>query len=156
MSADKGYRYALALVDVAARYKDVRSIKTKSSSEVAAGFRDIYKRDKYLDYPKQIGMDKGKEFYGEVTTLFKEHNTVIYRSHGLTSIVERFNKTLAERLFNYQYHEEMKKLGTRNTEWIKQLPHVVRDINESYTRMIGKSPVKAMSEEGSIIIKTLL
>ena len=31
LSSDKGYKYALAVVDVATRYKDVRPIKTKKS-----------------------------------------------------------------------------------------------------------------------------
>ena len=44
----------------------------------------------------------------------------------------------------------MEKVGIRNTEWMKQIPHVAKGINESYTRMIGVFPVKAITKENPI------
>ena len=38
-------------------------------------------------------------------------------------IVERVNRTLAERLFSYQYEKEI-QTQKRNREWVKRLPDV--------------------------------
>ena len=56
-------------------------------------------------------VDKGSEFYGEVIRLMDKNDTKIKRGdpsqHRSQEIVERFNKTLAEKLFSYQYYKEM-------------------------------------------------
>ena len=43
--------------------------------------------------------------------------------------VERFNKTLAERLFSYQYENEI-QTQKRNREWVKRLPDVIKALNK--------------------------
>jgi len=54
--------------------------------------------------------------------------------------VERFNRTLAERLFGHQYAVEMLlPSGQRSTAWIKRLPDVVAALNGEVTRLIGKN-----------------
>ena len=49
---------------------------------------------------------------GVVTKTLKDHSTKVRRAeaeyHRGQSIVERFNKTLAERLFGYQYWKEFR------------------------------------------------
>ena len=45
-----------------------------------------------------------------------------HRSQG---IVERFNRTLADRLFSYQYHKELENPSKRNREWVSRLQNVV-------------------------------
>ena len=68
--------------------------------------------------------------------------------HRDQAIVERFNRTLAERLFGHQYAVEMQlSSGQRSTEWVKRLPAVVSAINNEVTRLIGKKPVKAIKEK---------
>ena len=39
---DKGYNYALTVVDCASRYKAARVLRSKSSAEVLENFIDIY------------------------------------------------------------------------------------------------------------------
>ena len=39
-------------------------------------------------------------------------------------IVERFNRTLAEKLFGFQYAVEMNLPSGRSTAWVKRLPEV--------------------------------
>ena len=64
-------------------------------------------------------------------------------------IVERFNRTLAERLFGHQYAQEMwLPSGQKSSEWVVRLPTVVAALNEEVTRLTGKMPkdaIKAMS-----------
>ena len=45
-----------------------------------------------------------------------------HRSQG---IVERFNRTLADRLFSYQYHKELEDPSKSNREWVSMLQNVV-------------------------------
>ena len=57
--------------------------------------------------------------------------------------MERFNRTLAERLFDYQYHRELAEPGTCNKEWVLRLPEVV--LNNEVPRLTGKKPSLAIS-----------
>lgn len=70
------------------------------------------------------------EFMGAVTKLTKEIGTFIRCGrvdiHRDQVIVERFNRTLAERLFGHQYAVEMRlSKGQRSSEWVVRLPAAV-------------------------------
>ena len=67
---------------------------------------------------------------GAVTKLMKENGTTIRYGrvdiHPDQVIVERFNRTLAERLFGHQYTVEMRlSKGQRSSEWVVRLPAAV-------------------------------
>ncbi len=64
--------------------------------------------------------------------------------HRGQGIVERFNRTLAERLFGYQYPQELSNPGTRNEEWVLRLPEVIKALNNEVTRLTGKKPSAAI------------
>ena len=72
--------------------------------------------------------------------------TEIYRDQA---IVERFNRTLAERLFGHQYAAEMLPEGLRSTAWVKRLPEVVSALNNDVTRLTGKKPAVAIKEKAA-------
>jgi hypothetical protein len=146
----KLYKYALSVVDVASRYKVAEPLSSKDSSEVAAALAKIYKRGP-MKWPKVLQVDPGREFMGSVSQLLAKHNVVVRRgapgeegAHRGQSIVERFNRTLAERLFGHQYAQELADPSTRSTEWVARLPAVVAALNREVTRMIGKKPVEAI------------
>ena len=105
---------------------------TKNSKEVAQAFQWIYENIP-LTYPKTLIIDSGKEFYGNTTKLME-------------GIVERFNRTLADRLFSYQYHKELEDPSKSNREWVSRLQSVVSALNNEKTRLIGMKPVDAIKE----------
>ena len=117
----KTYKYALVLIDVASRYKDAEPLTSKNSSEVASAFGTIYSRK--LQWPQKIIIDPGREFMGDVTSLFEKHKVTIQRSeagnHRAQAFVERTNRTLAEKLFSHQYAQEM-ILSDRSRIWVKR------------------------------------
>ena len=115
----KIFKYALTVVDVASRFKAAEPLTSKDSSEVSKAFQKIYKGP--LKWPKILQVDPGREFMGDVTKEMSKHETRIRRGnpnvHRDQGIVERFNRTLGERLFSFQYSQEMNfKSGERSTE----------------------------------------
>ena len=116
----KIYKYTLTVVDVASRYKEVEPLTSKDSDGVAKAFQSIYRRSP-LTWPQMLQVDPGREFIGGVTKEMEKHRTYIRRGrteiHRDQAIVERFNSTLAQRLFGHQYAVEMLlPEGKRSTE----------------------------------------
>ena len=161
----KTYKYALTVVDVASRYKEAEPLATKESAEVAKAFSTIYKR--VLRWPKLLQVDPGREFMGEVNKLMKSKNVQIRRGekalHRSQAIVERFNRTLAEKLFGHQYAQEYlsaaasskssnarsssrssTRSSSRSREWVARLPDVINSLNKESTRLTGKTPLEAI------------
>ena len=60
--------------------------------------------------------------------------------------MERFNRTLAYRLFSYQYHKELEDPSKSNREWASRLQNVVSTLNNEKTRLIGMKPVDAIKQ----------
>ena len=91
-----------------------------------------------------LQVDPGREFMGAVTKEMEKHKTYIRRGraeiHRDQAIVERFNLTLAERLFRHQYAVEMRlPEGQRSTAWVERL-------NNEVTSLIGMKPAVAIKE----------
>ena len=123
---------------------------SRDSSEVSKAFQKIYKGP--LKWPKILQVDPGREFMGDVTWEMTKHETGIRRGnvnvHRDQGIVERFNRTLGERLISFQYSQEMNlKSGERSREWVKRLPEVVKALNNETTRLTGKKPIDAIKEK---------
>ena len=145
------YKYALTVVDVASRYKEAEPLADKSATEVAAALGRIYKRGP-LTWPRLLQVDPGREFMGAVNQLLAKHNVSVRRgrvdTHRDQGIVERFNRTLAERLFGAQYAQEMllaaRGSSARSSEWVRALPDVVAALNDEVTRLTGKKPKDAI------------
>ena len=159
----KVFKYALTVVDVASRYKEAQPLSSKESAEVAKAFASIYKRGS-LTWPKLLQVDPGREFMGDVNKVMKSKSVQIRRGekglHRAQGIVERFNRTLAERLFGHQYAQEIlleSRMGVgaspqRSVEWVARLPAVVKALNNEPTRLIGKKPAEAIKME-SVVAK---
>ena len=88
---------------------------------------------------------------GAVTKEMEKHKTNI--QHGRTeidreeAIMERFNCTLAERLFRNQYADETwLPEGQRFSKWVIWLSAMVSALNGEVTSLTGKKPAKAIKE----------
>ena len=118
-------------MDVASRHKGSYQLATKYSKEVAQAFQWLYENTP-LTYPKTLIIDDGKKFYGDATKLMEKHDVIIQRGgpsqHRSQGIMERFNRTLADRLFSYQYHKELEDPSKINREWVSRLKNVVSDL----------------------------
>ena len=72
------YKYILAGIDAASRYKVARPLKTKQARDVAEMIADIYKVGP-LTYPKIFQCDNGSEFKEDVTKMLEKNEVTIQR-----------------------------------------------------------------------------
>ena len=70
------YKYILAGIDAASRYKVARPLRTKQAYDVAEMITDICKVGP-LTYPKIFQCDNGSEFKGEVTKMLEKQEVKI-------------------------------------------------------------------------------
>ena len=144
----KTFRYALTVVDVASRYKKAEPLTSKTVAEVADALSRIYRLGP-LKWPKLLQVDPGRELMGAVSQVLAKHRISVRRGrvdiHQDQGVVERFNRTLAERLFGHQYAQEMRLPSSqRSTEWVARMPGVVAALNGEATRLTGKKPSDAI------------
>ena len=132
----KTWKYALNIVDVGSQYKGSYQLATKNSKEVAQAFQWMYENTPLI-YPKTPIIDDGKEFYKDMTKLMEKNDVMIQHGdpsqHRSQGIVERFNRTLADRLFSYQHHKELEDPSKSNREWVSRLQNVVGALNNEKT-----------------------
>ena len=70
------YKYILAGLAAASRYKVVRPLRMKQVRDVAEMIADIYKVGPLM-YPKIFQCDNGSEFKGEVTKMLEKQEVKI-------------------------------------------------------------------------------
>ena len=130
---NNGFKYILTCIDVFSRIGRAIPMKNKTAKETFDAINIMLKE--YV--PVNIQTDLGKEFYNStVSKLFKEYNINHYsvNSQFKASLVERFNRTLRERL---------NKLFTAqgNKKWLVNLPKIINSYNSSKHRGIGMRPI---------------
>ena len=142
------YKYILAGIDAASRYKVARPLRDKQAQDVAEMIADIYKVGP-LTYPKIFQCDNGSEFKGEVTKMLGKQEVKIQRAttkykHTHTAFVEALNKILAGRLFKVQDAQELNDPEKVSSRWVKHLYGLVEELNDTTTEMIGMKPKDAI------------
>ena len=116
------YKYILAGIDAASRFKVARPLRSKQVRDVAEMVADIYKVGP-LTYPKVFHCDNGSEFKGEVTKML-EKQEVKFRpvmtkyKHTHKAFVEVLNKILTERLFKVLDAQELKDPEKVSSRWV--------------------------------------
>ena len=143
---NKGNRYLLNVIDAFSKYAWVEPLKNKTGKVVTDAFAKILKRADGRK-PQKLQTDDGKEFYNKTfATLMKQEGIHHFSTAGDTkaSIVERFNRTLKERMYRY--------FTSKNTlSYLPILQSLVKGYNGTYHRSIGMAPEKVrMSNEGEV------
>lgn len=100
--------YLLMVIDVLSKYAWVEPLPDKTVREVTKAFTRIFDRSNGRQ-PVYLQTDRGKEFLGsELQKFLKEHDIQfrVARNPDIkASIVERFNRTLKERMWRYFSHK---------------------------------------------------
>ncbi|KAL4090174.1 hypothetical protein QTP88_025073 [Uroleucon formosanum] len=121
------------------------ALKSKTAKEVSSAMSKILIKRK----PKLLQLDNGKEFYNTTfDALMKKHNIHKYSTYSTMKacIVERFNRTLKEKMF-----KEFTARGSH--EWISILPSLINEYNNSKHRTISMTPVQADANPMLVEIK---
>ena len=142
------YKYILAGIDAASRFKVARPLRMKQARDVAEMIADIY-RVGPLTYPSTFQCDNGSEFKGEVTKMLEKQEVKIQRvttkyKHTHTAFLEALNKILAERLFKIQDAQELNDPEKVSATWVKHLYGSDDKLNDMETQMIGMKPKDAI------------
>ena len=130
-----GYGFILTCIDVFTKVAGARPLKNKTSTSIVPALKSIFKE---LGRPEKVQTDKGSEFFNRpVQKFLREINVHHFNTENETikaSIVERWNRTLKDRLWRYFTH-------TNNVRYVNVLPKVVKAYNNSYHRSIKRKPV---------------
>lgn len=130
---NKGYKYLITIIDIFTKYAFVFPTKTKTMSDVLAGFKEVFKARR----PIKLQTDQGKEFDNKLFRDFLKTENILYYTTRNTeikcAIVERFNRTLRSRMFRY-----FTKHGTR--KYIDVLDNLVSAYNKTTHTSTGFAP----------------
>ena len=142
------YKYILAGINVASRFKVERPLRTKQAKDMAEMIANIYKVGP-LTYPKIFQCDNGCEFKAEVTKLPGKHEVRIQQAttkygHTHTAFIKALNKMLAERLFKVQDAQELNDPDKVSATWVRHLYGLVDELNDTETQMTGMKPKDAI------------
>jgi hypothetical protein len=131
---NKKFAYLLSVVDVFSKYGFCIPLKKKTASEIVRGFEEIFKN--YRGKPRFLQCDEGREFFNVKFKNFLDWNGVtLYHnfSEFKACVVERFNRTILNRISKYFTH-------TGKKEYISVLPQLIHSYNTSKHRTIGCTP----------------
>ncbi|KAE9522469.1 hypothetical protein AGLY_017130 [Aphis glycines] len=120
-NVNKGYKYILCVIDCFTKYAWAVALKSKKGEEVSTAANKIFAQNS----PNLLHVDRGREFYNKhFETLVKKYNIKMYSTFSVlkASIVERFNRTLKERMYK-QF------TGRGSRVWTTILPSLIDDYN---------------------------
>ena len=134
---NNGYKYILSVIDTFSRKNYVRPLRSATAEETAEALNDIF--ESMPIKPTKFSSDKGSEFSPGHPAIAK----ILVDKYGMlifqlkeplkASMVERFNRTLKERIERYFTENKTRR-------WINVLQELSNDINESVNREIGMAP----------------
>eukprot|EP01064_Diplonema_japonicum_P032814 TRINITY_DN6284_c0_g1_i2.p1 TRINITY_DN6284_c0_g1~~TRINITY_DN6284_c0_g1_i2.p1 ORF type:complete len:238 (+),score=9.76 TRINITY_DN6284_c0_g1_i2:839-1552(+) len=138
--SNSGYAWILIAVDVFTRYAYAIPIKRKTKSETREGIVKLLdKLPKNHPLPKRFMSDNGPEFLNnEVSSLFDlyniEHDTNEIGDHSALGIIDRFSRTVRERL---EKHFAINK----TSNWVVSLDKLIKAYNKTpHTTLHGRTP----------------
>lgn len=130
---NEGYRFLLCVIDVFSKYAWVLPLKNKTGDSLVDAFRRIFQSRQ----PLRLQTDKGTEFLNrKMQTYLKKKNIHFFVTHNVetkASVVERFQRTLKERMWRYFTHRQTQR-------YIDVLDELVRAYNARRHRTIGMAP----------------
>ena len=133
---NKKYKYILTVIDVFSKYGWAIPSKSKTGHDISAAFKIVLASGRK---PKYVQSDKGKEFLNKIfQTLLKDANITFFTTENddiKAGIVERFNRTLKEKIWRYFTHANTYK-------YLDVLSDIVLSYNNTIHRSLNMAPIK--------------
>ena len=125
------FKFILTVIDVFSKYAFAIPLQNKSATSIVDAFKKILTHGRK---PKKLQTDAGNEFINKSLKKFLK-NVKMYTTYSemKASVVERFNRTLKEkmwRFFSYNHHYR----------WIDELDNFLLAYNNSFHRSIKRTP----------------
>jgi hypothetical protein len=127
----------------------VAALKNKSANTVTSAYENEILNDGNV--PVFLQTDKGSEFVNsKFQNMLKRHNVKFYTSESelKASVVERFNKTLKQRIYQYMTY-------TGKNRYVDVLDKIVSSYNNTYHRSIGMKPIDVTEENSDSVASRL-
>ena len=144
-----GYKYLLTCIDVLTKFAWAIPLKDKTGKSLVLALDKIIKNSKREPY--HIQTDKGTEFTNRTFQSFlRQKDILFYTTENTTKacVVERFNRTLKEKMWKYFTH--------RNTlKYISVHDSLLKAYNNSYHRSIKTKPSLVNKDNEGDVWKTL-
>lgn len=130
---NKGYKFLLTAIDIFNRKAFVVPLKSKRDVEVRNAIARIF-----TNYPpvRYLQTDLGKEFHNRLLkTYLTSRNIKLFSpsSDTKSAIVERFNRTLKQKMFKYF-------TANHTVKYVDVLDGLVDAYNNKFHRSLGMSP----------------
>ena len=147
--ANRNFGYILVVIDTFTKMAYARPIKKKDKFSVSIAMKSILSNLEH--YPNTLITDEGLEFYNknvqEVLDEFGVHHYSI-KSKMKASIVERFNRTLRQKLEKYF-------ITNKTKNWVDVLDKFIDNYNKTPHRSIGMPPSAVSDSNASEVFKHL-
>ena len=141
--------FILTVIDVFSKYAWGRMLLNKKAETVLDAIESIIKTSKRK--PKKIHTDQGTEFFNIHSKKFFEKENIKHyytKSYLKASIVERFNRTLKDKMWRYFTSIQAKKYYDKFDEFFISY-------NSSYHRSIKMSPNNVKKSNSDEVFKNL-
>ena len=141
-------KFILTCIDVFSKYAWAIPIQRKSALDVLEAFKLIFKDGRI---PNRIQTDEGNEFLNKILKRYFDALKIkIYflNSEMKAAIVERFNRTLKEKMWRYFTHKQ-------SFRYIDVLKSLLVSYNNSYHRTIKTTPLSVNEQNEDSIWQTV-
>ena len=102
---NNGFQYIINIIDLYSRYAWSIPIKNKTGKSIVEAFDSITKAmPSESKKPKKLWVDNGSEFYNKIFKKWLNDNNIEMYStfnEGKAVVIERFNRTLKNKMFKY-------------------------------------------------------
>jgi len=144
-----GFKHLLTAIDCFTRYGFAIPLKTKKPDEIIGALTKVFKE---YGIPMKVFTDKGTEFLNkDVKALLKELGVQQWYSQnpGKAVQVERFNRTLKERLWIHM-------TNMNNYRYIDVLDDVVESYNNTVHSSTGFAPSAVTNDDVMTILRGMM
>ena len=146
-STNRHYNYLLTCIDCFSKYAWAIPLKTKTAIEIVKAFNSIVNESSRK--PCKLQTDRGKEFYNSEMKDFCLANDIKHFSSEnydiKACIVERFNRTLKQKMWKYFTDRKTK-------DWISVIDELLDNYNNSFHRSIKMTPIEGSKVENTEIV----
>lgn len=144
-SQNDGYYVLITAIEINSRQGYAIALKRKNAASILMGFEKIINEARNHIPVRVVGSDKGREFEKYFREFLKDNEIEYYTvdpviGKNSMAMVERFNRTLRERIERY-----LTQRG--DTKWVEALPKILKNYNNTKNGTTGYAPYKVGEEE---------